>query len=256
MTPLGVVLIGLFGLMVGSFLNVCISRLPAGESVVHPGSRCPACRTPIKPYDNIPVVSYLMLGGRCRSCKAGISLRYPLVELATGAAFATDALVFGDTPWLLVSRLVFTSLLVTLFGTDLETQRLPNVLTIPGLVVGLAASLVLPPGLRASAAGVALGGGVLFAIRAAWKSVTGVDAMGLGDVKMLGMVGAFLGWRGVVVTLFFASVAGALAGVALTVFFGRSMRSKLAFGTFLALAAFAASLIGDALMNWYLHWYQ
>jgi leader peptidase (prepilin peptidase)/N-methyltransferase len=248
-------LVGVLGLLIGSFLNVCISRLPAGESVVVPPSRCPACRAPIHWYDNLPIGSYLVLGGRCRACQAPISLRYPIVELSTAAAFVWQAVMVGPDPTQLASRLVLTALLVALFGTDLETQRLPNALTLPGTVVGLSFSFWLSPGIQASAIGLALGGGTLLAIRWLWFRLTGVEAMGLGDATMLAMVGAFLGWRQVVVVLFFASVAGAIVGVALTLLSGWSRRSKLPFGTFLALSAFIASLYGERLTDWYLRWY-
>jgi len=255
-TLFGIILLLIFGLMIGSFLNVCISRLPAGESVVVPGSRCPSCRVPIRWYDNIPVLSYTLLNGRCRACNTPISLRYPVVEAATGLAFLLQALAFGDEPLLLASRLVLTSLLVALFGTDLETQRLPNVLTIPGTLGGILFSVWMPPGLQASLAGVAVGGGVLLVVRWGWQRATGVEAMGLGDVKMLAMIGAFLGWRQVWIVLFLASIAGALVGVGLATLGGRSLKSKLPFGTFLALAAFVASLVGDRLLVWYLSFYR
>ena len=245
-----------FGLMLGSFLNVCISRLPEGESIAFPASRCPACRTPIRPIDNIPVVSYLILGGRCRACKAPISVRYPIVELTTAVAFVIQTIAFQSDPLLLAARLVFTALLITLFGTDLETQRLPNVLTLPGIAIGVAFSLVLPPGLLDSLIGAALGAAILLLIRWGWKRARGVDAMGLGDVKMLAMIGAFLGWRQVWVVLFLASVTGAVLGVGLAMLRGRSMQTRLPFGTFLALAAFGASLFGERLLNWYMSMYQ
>jgi len=240
----------------GSFFNVCIGRLPAGESVVTPGSRCPSCRTPIAWYDNIPVASYLLLGGKCRHCRASISARYPFTEVVTAVAFVIQATVAGDNLPELAVRLVFTSLLVILFGTDLETQRLPNVLTYPGIVIGLVASVWLPPGFRDAAIGAALGAGVLLVVRWGWKAATGVDGMGLGDVKMLAMIGAFLGWHEVFIVLFFASLVGAVAGILLTIAGKRSLQSRLPFGTFLALAAYAASLYGDKLVEWYVGIYR
>jgi leader peptidase (prepilin peptidase)/N-methyltransferase len=251
-----IALLAVFGLIVGSFLNVCIGRLPAGESIVSPGSRCPRCRTPIRWYDNIPVLSYLLLGGCCRVCREPISLRYPLVELATAAAFVAQGIAFGDDPLRLISRLVLTGLLIALFGTDLETERLPNVLTVPGTVTGLAFSFFLPPGFVASVIGAAVGAGVLLLIRWLWQRARGVDAMGLGDVKMLAMIGAFLGWQQVGVVLFLASVAGAVIGVALAAGSARTMQSRLPFGTFLAVAAFAASLVGEPFVAWYLNLYR
>ena len=247
----------MFGLIVGSFLNVCIARLPAGESIVRPGSRCPACRTPIQWYDNIPVLSYLLLGGRCRACHARISPRYVVIEIVTALAFVGQGLVVGDDPALLTSRLIFTALLIALFGTDLETQRLPNVLTYSGIAIGLVGSLWLPPGIVASLIGAALGAGVLLAIRWVWLQLRGVDAMGLGDVKMLAMIGAFLGWRQVLVTLFLGTITGALIGIAVTMAQGRrSLQVRLPFGTFLAVAAYAASIWGEPVMEWYLHLYE
>ena len=240
----------LFGLAVGSFLNVCITRLPADESVVTPGSRCRSCRTPIRWFDNIPAVSYVMLAGQCRQCRSPIGVRYPMVEIATALAFGLQAFVHWPDLPLIFARLVLTALLVVLFSTDLETRRLPNLLTIPGTVVGLALSLALPPGFAASVAGVALGGGVLLLLRWIWLRATGVDGMGLGDVKMLAMIGAFLGWQQVIVVLFLASISGAVAGI-LLVASGRSMQSSLPFGTFLAIAAFIAALVGDDLFAWY-----
>lgn len=247
-----VLLAGVFGLMIGSFLNVCISRLPAGESIVFPRSRCPACRTPIHWYDNLPVISYLVLGGRCRACGVCISPRYPLIECATGVAFAAQAYAFADQPLMLAQRLVFTALLLALFGTDLETQRLPNVLTLPGLAAGLAFSLFLPPGMLSSLIGAALGAVILLGIRWLWRAVQGVDAMGLGDVKMLAMIGAFLGWQQVWLVLLLSSCTGAILGIMLTAAGGRSMQSRLPFGTFLAVAALAGALVGDRLIGWYL----
>jgi leader peptidase (prepilin peptidase)/N-methyltransferase len=250
------VLLGMFGLILGSFLNVCISRLPAGESVVSPRSRCPSCRTLIQWYDNIPVLSYVVLGGKCRRCHTSISARYPAIELATSLAFVLQGMEFGQAPGPLLTRLVFTALLIALFGTDLETQRLPNVLTYSGMAVGVAFSLAFPPYLTASLLGAALGGGVLLFVRWGWHLATGKDGMGLGDVKMLAMIGAFLGWQQVAVVLFLASIAGAAIGLGLAVLGGRSLQSRLPFGTFLALAAFAASIFGDSLVRWYVGFYQ
>jgi leader peptidase (prepilin peptidase)/N-methyltransferase len=238
--------------MIGSFLNVVIARLPAGESIVFPGSRCPSCRTPIRWHDNLPVLSYVLLRGKCRACHAAISIRYPIVEAITGAAFLCQALLWGDDLPLLAARLVLTGLLVALFGTDLETQRLPNVLTLPGIVVGLLFSIWLPPGVVSSLIGVALGGGILLLIRWLWRKVAGTEGMGLGDVKMLAMIGAFLGWQQVWLVLLFSSLTGAVFGIALMVSGSRSLQSRLPFGTFLAVAAFLASLFGDRLLTWYL----
>ena len=240
-----------FGLAIGSFLNVCITRLPADESVVTPGSRCRSCRAPVRWFDNIPAVSYVVLGGRCRQCRSPIGWRYPIVEVTTALAFALQAVVHLPDGLMVVARIVLTALLIVLFWTDLETRRLPNAFTIPGTMVGLAFSVVSPPGIAASLYGVALGAGVLLLLRWVWLRATGVDGMGLGDVKMLAMIGAFLGWQQVIVVLFISSISGSIAGL-LLVASGRSMRSSIPFGTFLAVAAFAASLVGDDLFAWYI----
>jgi leader peptidase (prepilin peptidase)/N-methyltransferase len=256
MTPEILIVLGVVGLMTGSFLNVVISRVPAGESVVTPRSRCPKCRKLISWYDNVPVVSFLLLNGRCRTCGNPIGSRYPAIEFVTAVAFVLQGVVFANDPAMLASRLVFTALLVALFGTDLETMRLPNVLTLPGIVVGVAFSAFLPPGLTSSLIGAAVGAAIPWTIRWAWYRMKGVEAMGLGDVKMLAMIGAFLGWRQVWLVLFVASLLGAVVGLALTATRRRSMASRLPFGTFLAIAAYVASLAGEPLMEWYLGLYQ
>jgi leader peptidase (prepilin peptidase)/N-methyltransferase len=206
-------------------------------------------------YDNVPVVSYLVLGGKCRNCKAPISVIYPVVELITAIAFVLQGLVVGMDDPLLAARLVFTAMLIVLFGTDLQTMRLPNVITYPGIVLGLLLSLFLPPGFVPAVIGAAIGAAIPWLIRWAWFRATGVEAMGLGDVKMLAMIGAFLGWQQVWVTLFMASLAGAIVGVALLRSGGRTMSARLPFGTFLAVAAYAASLVGNDLVVWYLGLY-
>ena len=249
------IFLGVFGLMIGSFLNVCISRLPAGQSIVTPRSKCPKCQTPIAAFDNIPVLSYMILGGRCRKCRSPISALYPAVELATGIAFVLQGLVIGDDWALLGVRLVFTALLIILFGTDLETMRLPNVITYPGIVLGLVFSVFLPPGFVSAAIGAAVGAAIPWAIRYAWLRATKVEAMGLGDVKMLAMIGAFLGWQQVWVTLFIASVTGAIVGITLLKLSGRGTSAKIPFGTFLAIAALIASLVGNQLIDWYVGLY-
>lgn len=259
MTPVELLSVGVLGLMVGSFLNVCIGRLPAGMSIVSPPSRCPSCQTPLKWRDNIPVLSWIWLGGKCRTCQAPISPRYPIVELATGAVFVLQGAMLGGSPLndtaaliQLASRLVFSALLVALFFTDIETFRLPNPLTYFGIVAGLVFSLLGPPGIVSALIGAAIGAGILLAIRQAWLAARGVDALGLGDVKMLAMIGAFLGWPHVWIVLLFSSVVGAVIGVGLAVVGRGTMQSKLPFGVFLSLAALASSLWGQRFIDWYL----
>jgi leader peptidase (prepilin peptidase)/N-methyltransferase len=243
--------LALFGLCVGSFLNVCIHRLPSGTSIVFPASRCPACAHALAWSDNIPLGSYVALGGRCRYCRAPISIRYPIVEALTCAIFLLHWYVFGPTP-LLVVRLAFACALIVLFAIDLEHQILPNVITVPGIVVGLICSLFLPPGLLMSLAGFAVGGGLLWAIAEGWYRLRKVEAMGFGDVKMLAMVGAFLGVKLVFLTFVLSSMIGGLVAVVLVALRRADMATKVPFGTMLAVGALVASLYGDRLVAWYL----
>ena len=242
--------LAVLGLAVGSFLNVCIYRIPLGRSVVSPASSCPQCGTALRWVDNIPVISYAILGGRCRNCRTGISIRYPIVELITMGVFLLHYSAFGLQP-LLVPRLIFACAMIVLFAIDLEHHLLPNVITLPGIVVGFAFSLFLPPGPLSSVVGILIGGGVLWLIGEAYYRFAGQEGMGGGDVKMLGMIGAFLGWKLVLVTLVFSSVAGALIGLALIVTRKGDMKYALPYGTFLALAGLFASLQGDRIAAWY-----
>lgn len=257
MTPLGpaeLTILVLVGLAVGSFLNVCIHRIPRRQSLVRPGSRCPECGYALRWFDNIPVISYVSLLGRCRRCRARISIRYPIVELATMALFLLHGFVFGWTP-LLVPRLLFACMLVVLFAIDLEHQLLPNVITLPGIVLGLIASAVLPPGLVDALIGVVIGGGVLWLIGEAYYRYSGHEGMGGGDVKMLAMIGAFLGWKLVLVTLVLSSFVGSIVGLAVIVGKRGGMKYALPYGTFLALGALVASLVGDRIIDWYVSFY-
>jgi leader peptidase (prepilin peptidase)/N-methyltransferase len=242
------------GLCVGSFLNVCIHRLPLGQSVVSPGSRCPKCGYALGWTDNIPVLSYVSLGGRCRKCRTPISMRYPIVELLTMGLFVVHYLVFG-LDILLVPRLLFACALLVLFAIDLEHHLLPNAITLPGIVVGLAFSLLLPPGIVDALIGMLIGGGVLWAIGEVYFRMTGQEGMGGGDVKMLAMIGAFLGWKLVLVTLVFSSVAGSIIGVLVLATRRGGMKHALPYGTFLALGALIASLFGDRIVSWYVGLY-
>jgi leader peptidase (prepilin peptidase)/N-methyltransferase len=248
------VLAGIFGLAVGSFLNVCIYRLPRRQSLASPPSRCPACGRPLRWYHNIPVVSWMALGGRCGHCQAPISIQYPVIELVTALVWV---LIVWMTPvgWLLASRLVLATALIVLFMIDLEHQLLPNVITLPGILVGFAFSVVAPPGPVNSLVGIALGGGVLYAIAAAYFVLRKEEGMGMGDVKMLAMVGAFLGWRAVLLTLVLSSFAGAVIGLVMMGLQKGDMRYALPFGTFLAVGTLITMLFGDALVAWYLGFY-
>jgi leader peptidase (prepilin peptidase)/N-methyltransferase len=250
----GPVLWFVIGLAVGSFFNVCIHRLPRGESLAWPGSRCPSCGHGLRWYENIPVVSYLALRGRCARCRAAISVRYPLVELATGLFFLAAASTF-EPGWLLAARLVFGSALIVLFAIDLEHHLLPNVITLPGTVIGLAFSLVAPPGPFASIIGILSGGGVLFLMAEAYYRIRREEGLGMGDVKMLGMIGAFLGWKLMLLTLVLASVLGSIAGAGVLLSGRGDLKYALPFGTFLSIGALVAAFRGDAILDWYLGFY-
>jgi leader peptidase (prepilin peptidase) / N-methyltransferase len=243
------------GLVVGSFLNVCIYRLPLGESLMWPGSRCPNCGRGLSWFDNIPVVSWVVQRGRCRTCGASISWMYPIVEIATACVFVGGLLFYGPTP-LAVVRILFGCALIVLFVIDLQHQILPNVITLPGIAIGFACSLFLPPGWRDSLIGILVGGAIPLIIAEAYVRLRGVEGLGMGDVKMLGMVGAFLGWKGAVLTLLLGSLAGSIVGVGLIAAHAGSLQRKLPFGTFLAIAAAIAAVYGDPLVAWYVGFYR
>jgi leader peptidase (prepilin peptidase)/N-methyltransferase len=257
MTDHTLALVGLaiLGLAVGSFLNVCIHRVPSKASIVQPPSNCPKCGYVLGWADNVPVLSYAMLGGRCRKCRAPISLRYPIVEIITMLVFIAHYVVFG-LDIILVPRLLFASAMIVLFAIDLEHHLLPNVITLPGILVGLAFSAVLPPGIVDAIVGAIVGGGVLWLIGEAYYRYSGQEGMGGGDVKMLAMIGAFLGWKLVILTLVLSSFMGALIGALVIATRRGGMKYALPYGTFLSLAALTASLAGSQIVDWYLTLYQ
>ena len=242
------------GLSVGSFLNVCIYRLPRGESVLRPRSRCPKCQRSLTWYENVPVVSWLVLRARCGGCGARISARYPAIEIVTALLWV---LIVWTTPpgWLLASRLVLATALIVLFMIDLEHQLLPNAITLPGIVAGFLFSLVTHPGPVDSLIGIIVGGGVLYAIAAAYYLLRKEEGMGMGDVKMLAMVGAFLGWQQVLLTLVLSSFAGAVIGLAVMSLQRGTLRYALPFGTFLAVGTLIAMLAGEQILAWYVGLY-
>lgn len=252
MTP-GALMLAALGLVVGSFLNVCIHRLPRRESVAWPASHCTSCGRTLRWFENIPVVSWVALRARCAGCGARIAATYPIVEMTTAALFAAGFSVYGLTP-LLAVRLLFGCALIVLFVIDLEHKILPNAITLPGIVVGFLASLALPPGWLASLLGIVLGGGIPFAIAEAYARLRGHEGLGMGDVKMLAMIGAFLGWQSMLVTLVFASFAGSIVGIGF-IAAGRGLKYALPFGTFLAVGAGVAIFFGDPLVRWYASFY-
>jgi leader peptidase (prepilin peptidase) / N-methyltransferase len=247
-------LVTLLGLVLGSFLNVCIYRLPRQLSPVRPRSGCPKCGHVLASYENIPVISYLVLRGRCRSCHTPISPMYPIIESTTGAMLLAAYLWYGPSPLLLV-RLLFGCAMLVLFVIDLQHQILPNVITLPGIVAGLLLSGVAGPGWLASLLGVLVGGGSLYLIAEIYYRVRHEEGLGMGDVKMLGMIGAFLGWKLVLVTLVLSSVAGSIVGAGILITRKESLKYALPFGTFLAVGAMVAAVAGQPLLDWYLGFY-
>ena len=242
---------GLLGLIIGSYLNVVIYRVPLGLSTVTPRSRCPGCGAAIRARDNVPVLSYLLLRGRCRSCATPISWRYPAIEAVTALLFVACVERFGltlKTP----AAMLFCCLMVALAMIDADHMILPDRITWPGIAIGIAVQPWAPlAGLVPALAGALLGAALLLAVWGGWYLLRHEEGMGLGDVKMLALVGAFLGWKGVLVTVFFGALAGSIAGLALMRWGSLDMRSKLPFGTCLALGGLIALFAGDFLIGAY-----
>jgi leader peptidase (prepilin peptidase) / N-methyltransferase len=243
----------ILGSIVGSFANVCIFRLPAKRSVVRPRSSCPACQAPIRAYDNVPILSYLVLRGRCRNCGASISLRYPVVEALTGFAALAVFALDGPSPQFLIHFSFVTMLIIVTF-IDYDHQIIPDLISLPGIVLGFLASFLSgPPTWQSSLLGIVIGGGILWAVAEGYYWLTRREGMGGGDIKLLAMIGAFLGWEAIPVTLMLASLTGSLVGLGLILLRGRDTRMPIPFGPFLAAGAVCTLFFGDALLDWYLH---
>ncbi|SLM46910.1 Type 4 prepilin-like proteins leader peptide-processing enzyme [Nitrospira japonica] len=245
------VVVAVLGCLVGSFLNVCIFRLPRGESIVWPGSHCPACGTPIRSYDNIPVLSYLYLGGRCRACHGEIPPRYPLVEAANAIGYVGILWFFGPGWPAVLYGILFSALLVVV-GTDLSHQIIPDAITLPGVVVGLLGAVtVLPVGWVNALLGIIIGGGILWVL--AWISpyLFGKEGMGGGDIKLLAMIGAFLGWKPALLTIMIGSLTGSLIGLSLISFHLIKRDEYIPFGPFLAFGALVAMFFAQPILDWY-----
>ena len=272
MPPLFVALAFVLGLVVGSFLNVCILRIPARESIVRPASHCPKCGKAIAAYDNIPVLSWLVLRGRCRNCKAPISVMYPLVEFLTGALFTACLLVFGLS-FAAAKWAAFSAVLVVLAVTDVRERILPDRVNLTGALIGLAASglvpvgdgtalwlaqrmFAYPPPARAlsicdSLLGAAAGAGVLWLFAEGYFRLRGHEGMGLGDVKMMGMAGTFLGTKAVLLTIMAGAVLGSVIGMAFMLLQRKDSDYELPFGLFLAAGSLLAVFFGPPLISWY-----
>ena len=241
----------LFGAVAGSFLNVCIYRIPRGESIVHPPSHCPACGRPIRPSDNIPILSYIILKGRCRECGWRIPARYPLIE---GISGLTLVLLFVRFGWSLPMVLYFLLLssLIVVASIDLKEGIIPDIVTFPLLAFGLFVSPATI-GMAQALLGALFGGGVLLLIALTYYLATGREGMGGGDVKLLAMIGAFLGWKGAFFTLFLASLFGSVIGISLSLMGGEGIRQRrIPFGPFLSTGAALYVFFGSELSGWLL----
>ncbi len=242
----------LFGCVIGSFLNVCIVRIPRGTSIVFPGSHCPSCGNDIPFYHNIPLLSYILLGGRCRFCSSPIAFQYFAVELLTPALLVLVLWEKGMGPAFFAAA-VFTAALIVITFIDLEHQIIPDRISLPGIPLGLGCSFFVPwTNPVDSLIGIAVGGGVLYGFAAGYRALTKKDGMGGGDIKLLAMIGAFLGWQGALAALILASFAGSIVGIAIIVFKGKDFKYAVPFGPFLSLGAVCALLYGDRLIRLYL----
>jgi leader peptidase (prepilin peptidase)/N-methyltransferase len=242
----------LFGAMVGSFLNVCIHRLPKEESIVAPRSRCPACQSPIRARDNIPLLSFVLLRARCRACGHPIPWRYPLVEALTALLFVLTVSRFGVT---LNSAflLVFLCGLVVASFIDLDHQIIPNAVTLPGIPLGLIGGLLVgEPPLLDRLIGTLAGAGFLYLMLFYGGVLYGQEAMGEGDLNLIALVGAFLGWKAVVVTILIGCLVGSVVGLGLMAFKRLGRRQHIPFGPFLSLGAVVGLFWGEPLVAWYL----
>lgn len=252
--------VSLFGAMLGSFLNVCIYRIPRDLSIVSPASRCPVCDKGIKVYDNIPVLSFLLLRGKCRNCGTKIPFRYPLVETLNALLYAAALWRFG-LGWHLLIIFAFCSAMLVITFIDLDFQIIPNTLTLPGAIIGLlAGSLIFPDpfargsilGFKGSLIGLISGGGLFLTIAYVSQWILRQEAMGMGDVKMMAMIGAFMGWKAILLTTFSGSLAGSLIGIFLMAFRGKGRKAQIPFGPFLAIGAIITLFYGREILQLYL----
>lgn len=247
------VIIFVFGACIGSFLNVCIYRLPINLSVVTPASSCTTCGNPIRFYDNIPIISYILLKGKCRNCGAGFSAKYPFIEFLAGLMAVLSWAYFGLTATAIVYFVFISSLIVVTF-IDIQYRIIPNSITLPGIPTAILAASFLIPGMTffKSVAGVLAGGGVLYLIAEIYVRMARIEGMGLGDVKLLAMIGALTGIRGVIVTVLLSSISGTIAGIASMIYKRKwDSRSSIPYGPFLSIGSIIYIFFGDQLVNWY-----
>jgi leader peptidase (prepilin peptidase)/N-methyltransferase len=239
------------GAAVGSFLNVLICRIPEGQSIIYPSSHCPKCTHPIRFYDNIPLISYLVLRGRCRDCRGKISPRYPLVEALTALLSFLLFWKFGLSIKYLFS-FVFTAALIVITFIDLDLQIIPDVITLPGIpLFFLAAVFFMDVKVMEALLGLLIGGGCLFAVAFVYELITKREGMGGGDIKLLAMMGAFLGWKSLFFILFVSSILGAVVGISTMIVKGKDMKYAVPFGPFLSIAAIAYLFVGVDVMEYF-----
>ncbi len=238
-----------FGAMIGSFLNVCIWRIPEGKSIVFPSSHCPKCGEAIRPWDNIPILSWLVLRGRCRDCGDSISPRYPLVELLTALLSLAIFWLYGPSLQYLAG-FFFAAVLVVITFIDFDHQIIPDVISLPGIpLFFLLGWLVMGVPFWECLLGILVGGGFLYLIAVGYELLTKREGMGGGDIKLLAMIGAFLGWKSLFFVVFMSSILGALVGVAVIVLKGRDMKYAVPFGPFLSIAAVLYLFVGRELTH-------
>ncbi|HAJ32596.1 MAG TPA: prepilin peptidase [Candidatus Atribacteria bacterium] len=247
-----IVLIFILGLIVGSFSNVCIYRIPRNESIVYPASHCLSCHSPIKPVDNIPLLSYILLKGRCRNCKSKISIQYPVVEFLTGFIYLIIYLIYGLSIQTLIYIILSSALIIITF-IDLNEKIVPDVISLPGIVIGFIISFFVPYiSFINSALGVVVGGGIILVIGLIGTAIFKKEAMGGGDVKLAAMIGAFLGWRYIIISLFLGFFLGALAGIILILSKIKSREDVVPFGPFIVIGSLITLLWGENILYWYL----
>lgn len=251
------IIVFIYGICIGSFLNVCIYRIPESISLIRPPSTCPRCMARVRSYDNIPILSYLMLGGKCRFCRIPISARYPLTELFTGIMWVMTWYYFGISLTFFIN-IVFISSMIVVTLIDIDHGIIPDVISLPGIPLCFIASILISnapiqEAALTSAIGILVGGGSLFSIAMIYKLLTGTDGMGMGDVKLLAMIGALIGLKGVFFTIFISSAVGTIIGILLMIVTRNNMKLSIPFGPFLAFGAVLYLFIGDQLIDWYLN---
>ena len=253
MTYQTVILSIFFGFILGSFLNVCIYRIPLKKSIIKPPSSCPACGTAIKFYDNVPVASWLILKGRCRNCSNYISIRYPVVEIIAGIISFALFLRYGLTVSYFLYLIFMLSLIVISF-IDFDHMIIPDLISIPGIIIGFAASFLLPDlKWTASLIGIIAGGGILFITAFIFEKITGKEGMGGGDIKLLAMIGAWLGWKLLPVTILMAALTASVCGGLFILLSKKDSQTRIPFGPFLSYAAIFCFFFGNDIMIWYVH---